>query len=744
MTLAEGSNKAPVIKLEPVLPPGQLRGTVRNSASGRAIAGATITIEPGGTTATTDADGRFTIDLPPGTYKVTAKADKFSPQSLDVTIEPDPNGVADQEHRATEVSVRTPVALLACVVVAAGCKKKPAPIAELASADGPVERREGEADWLAAEIGTGYFIGDSARTKDGGAKLALAGNATIAMQPHTVMRFGGSGSAGRIAVDEGAIDLTGTGNYQLDIGDVVLSKNGSVRITAKGIGESSLELTIGEGKVTKQGESPLDLVIGKAIDIVDLKITNVRPVDAGVIVDAPPLVDAAVDDAAPDTASEAVVEVTGARAETQAVGDKAWKKLPAGAGTLAKGTKLRLGAGTTVKMTAKSTTLALGPNTRATVGDDLVVAVEAGAVTATVPANETGALAMPGGSFEIRATTGPGETRVDVGGGQTKVAVMRGGGKLVGSTGGALEMNRGESATLTRAGTIHVVEAIPQYFDFRLPIGETLVVHDPKPPTAIEFQFVGKCPQGGIVELDRDARFRTTRISAGKDNANMLVTPGAWAYRLRCTVGDDEGPPIAAGRVSVLRDDGRRPLPPIAATNEIDTDGRTTTISYQSAIPNLVVRFDGTGSQFMLHLASGGKEETFDVELAEDHRARQQAARRHIHVLGRSRRPRSDKVSTLKIDFDKTAPQVYVELPPNGAAVHRRHRRARCSVLAGWTAEVDGTPIPIDKPPASSRRSARRPVARSRSGYRTHSVAFITTCDVRSDIVGRCVPRQSR
>jgi len=43
---------------------------------------------------TTDAEGRFTIDLPPGTYKATAKADKLSAQSLEFTLEPDPNGAA--------------------------------------------------------------------------------------------------------------------------------------------------------------------------------------------------------------------------------------------------------------------------------------------------------------------------------------------------------------------------------------------------------------------------------------------------------------------------------------------------------------------------------------------------------------------------------------------------------------------------------------------------------------------------
>lgn len=591
-------------------------------------------------------------------------------------------------------------AVVAVVLVAgAACKHKSQAIAELTSADGPVDRQDGEAaGWIDAPVGTEYFIGDSARTKDGGAKLTLAGTANVAMQPHTILKFGGSGSNGRIAVEEGIIDITGSGNYQLDIGELNLANNGTVRITAKGKGESSLELTIGSAKVVKTGEAPMDLAIGKPVDVFSLDLGAPKaPVDAGVIADAAlPALDAAVDSPA-QSSDVATIVVTGPRAETQLAGDRTWKKLPAGSGPIAKGTKLRLGAATKATVTARSTTVELGANSRASVGDDLVVTVDAGAATATVQANEAGAVILPGGSFEIAATPSPSDTRVDVGATQSKVVVARGGGKLVGSTGGSLDMNRGESATLTRGGTIHVVEGIPQQFDFRLPIGETAVIHDPKPPTAVQFQFLGKCAQGGIVELDRDARFRTTRVSSGKDNANLLIGPGSWAYRLRCTVGANEGAPVAQGRITVVKDDGRRPLPAVAATNEVYTDGRTTTLSYQSAIPNLVVRYDGTGSQFVLHLASGGKDDTFP---SSSPRITVPGTRLHegtytYWVDHDGTRGDSQKISTLKIDFDNTAPQVYIESPANGQAF-TDNTEVRVSALAGWTAQLDGTPLPND------------------------------------------------
>ena len=90
--LAEGTNQAPPITLEPLLPPGQLRGVVRSLPGGRAVEGATITVVGGAGKAQTVADGTFTIDLAPGQYKIKVTAKGLKDQELDVTI--DPNGVA--------------------------------------------------------------------------------------------------------------------------------------------------------------------------------------------------------------------------------------------------------------------------------------------------------------------------------------------------------------------------------------------------------------------------------------------------------------------------------------------------------------------------------------------------------------------------------------------------------------------------------------------------------------------------
>jgi hypothetical protein len=92
LTLTRGANTVPRITLDPMLPPGQLRGVIRSVGTSRPIDGATVTVDPGGASITTTSDGKFSVDLPPGRYKITVTAKGLAQQQLDVTIEQ--NGVA--------------------------------------------------------------------------------------------------------------------------------------------------------------------------------------------------------------------------------------------------------------------------------------------------------------------------------------------------------------------------------------------------------------------------------------------------------------------------------------------------------------------------------------------------------------------------------------------------------------------------------------------------------------------------
>jgi hypothetical protein len=196
--------------------------------------------------------------------------------------------------------------------------------------------------------------------------------------------------------------------------------------------------------------------------------------------------------------------------------------------------------------------------------------------------------------------------------------------------------------------------------------------------------------------MDRDNRFRTAKVSGGKEAANHSVAPGTWAYRLRCTAGQGEGQAVASGRIVVVRDGGTRPLPKAPPLNRIETDGRNYRIDYQSVIPNIEVKFQGTASKFTLHLAQGGKEETFDsTKQTLILKGNQLKEGQYTFWFDRDGVKQS-KVAVLTIGFDQTAAQVYIELPQYGKAWADGDIDVKGATLTGWSAVVEGNAIPID------------------------------------------------
>ena len=572
-----------------------------------------------------------------------------------------------------------------------GCKKKPAYIAELTKAEGPVERQEGTGAWGEAAVGAKYYLGDAARTADGGADLKLAGNAIIKMDKYTVLRFGGKGGSAKIAVELGQIELRGAGNYGLDLGDVKLEKDGAVRITAKGQGKSNVELLVGAAQVSGLDGNMVQLEIGKIFDM-GIGPIDVQPAVADAGVDAAPV----PVDAGPVAVDDGMIEVTGKKAEIQQPGSTKWEPLPAGAGKIVNGSKIRLGAGTTAKLVANGVTLSLAGGSRMTVTDNLLFGLELGVGTASVPVATEGKVTIPGGSVDLKGSPTIGaKARLDVNArGEAKVSVLEGGVKLVGTAPGAeLELKTGEAASMAKAGNIQQKAKIPDYYDLKVMVGaeSTFTIHDPRGATALQFSYAGKCGGGGTIEMDTDPRFRTARITGGKDSANILADAGAYSYRLTCGGGA-----VASGRIVVRRDSGTRPLPKDAQVNDIAADGRSYRISYQSLVPNIKIKFPGSGGKYKLHLATGGAEETFDsakpVYTVEGKKLKEATYTYWVDKDG----VKQDKVSTLTIDFDQTAPQVYISDPPNGKAF-TADVKVGGAVLPGWSVKVEGVDIPVDK-----------------------------------------------
>jgi len=566
--------------------------------------------------------------------------------------------------------------IVACLVGACGGRKK-AGIAELTKADGAVERQAGIGTWVGAAVGTMFFLGDAARTADASAQITLVGSQLLEMQPHTVLRFGpGKNNATNVKVEVGAVDIINTTQARLEIGNVTVAPGGKVRITA-----SDVELLIGHAQL--QG---VELVIGKSISV---DIGPVQTIDAGV--ELPP--DAAV------TTHDVAFEITGIGVEIQGPNDKTWAAVE-GKGTIPLGAKLRIKKDTgKAVLVSGATSLELsGASSQITIRENLLMSMDLGTGTATVPAATAGKVGVPGGAVELQgAKDAAAEAKIEVNArGEAKVSMVHGTSKLVSSHGTAtFDMTGGESATLLKAGTINPGVVIPHFFDFKINVADapkSFSVHDPHGSTAIQFAFQDKCPSGGTVELDHSSAFKTPRVSEGKESANMLVPQGSWAWRLRCSGGSV----AAQGQISVVADSGRRPLPQKLSTNTIDADGRVYSIAYQSQIPNVVVKLKGTGgSAFKLHLATGGADEVFESTTSSVEIPGKKLKEANYTFWFDKDGVKQDKITQLKISFDQTAAQVYIEAPTDNS-VFGADVEVAGAALPGWTAKVDAVEIPVN------------------------------------------------
>jgi len=177
--------------------------------------------------------------------------------------------------------------------------------------------------------------------------------------------------------------------------------------------------------------------------------------------------------------------------------------------------------------------------------------------------------------------------------------------------GGLLEMNRGETANAREERNDPRGRGDPTYFDFGSRRRRDVTIHDPKGSTAVKFAFGGKCAAVGSSRWTRTVANRTgegqcrqgrceplgRRRRLGVSSAVLsrrAVTPHPWP---RAGLGASATPAARAAEAE--------------ATNEIDTDGRNYASRTKSVIPTIAVRIKGEGAPFTLHVATGGKEETF-------------------------------------------------------------------------------------------------------------------------------------
>lgn len=343
---------------------------------------------------------------------------------------------------------------------------------------------------------------------------------------------------------------------------------------------------------------------------------------------------------------------------------------------------------------SRSGTLDLDPESivrfQRSAGQGLDLGVEAGAVEIEAADAEL-VLETEAGAARI---SGRGRARVTAKGGETRLEVLAGtivieaeGGARTYAAGARIEIDMGgvivEDEGPRDAGPpppppLDAAEPVasdepagPAQVDLVVNAGDSAVVHDPRPPTAIGMKI--KCPGLGHLDItSRDWKQATT--TAGHHGISGEFPSGTHRYRIRC--GDQvEG----SGKIVVRRDAAAKELPARPPRNLLDADGRRYTVLYQNRLPELVLRWPDApaAAAYTLHVVTGTKERTFSASGARytfGSGDLGEGTHRWWFDAGGARSPET----TLAIDFDNAAATVYI-------------RRVDVS---GGTVRVEGAAVP--------------------------------------------------
>ncbi len=597
--------------------------------------------------------------------------------------------------RARVVTVQLWLALLLVLaLVTSGCRScgDDKSVAEVKRHQGVVTRDTAatQQKWEPAADGAKLALGDGLKTGPSSeAIVKLTRGGTLKLPPETIIRFltGAPGGTGRLAVEAGEASIEAEGGQvtvETSIGVAHIESGGTLRIAAGAGGSTRFEVSIGSARIDME-DGGVALAPGKAFEIaLGGAIVEREIVDAG-----PDVAERA--DAAPPPETDAgagaiAVEVHGKGVRVQNRGGKSWLALAEGGGSVAPGDTLDVPGGASVDLRRGAQHGRLVGAGKYVVADgDALVAASAGKVELETSSEDV-VVNVPGGV--IVAKSG-GRMQLDVGPGGTKATTLRGEGEVRGKT--TETLRAGESATMSTKGVVATSNRGPERPDFTANAGESLVIRDPRPPTALAFDFSSVCSGGAGVLARGDASIR------GEKRAALFFPPGHHTYTIRC-IGPDgiDEKPAATGTVDVIADAARADLPRLPPSTVVDMDGRRYTVMYQNLLPAVVARWQDAppGAGYVLHVDG----QTFRADAAR-HALKAGSVGEGSHVLWFETADGAKKSAetTLVIKFDNASPAASVREPEDGSFKAGDSVKVAGVVVEGWTVSVNGQPTPLDE-----------------------------------------------
>jgi len=577
------------------------------------------------------------------------------------------------------------------VLWACACHSSP-PLATLELTFGTVERdRAAErGTWQAASVGASFDLGDGVQTLAAStALLQLADADQLSLEPETRIRFSNTRPPPRTL--DLALELGSLSVYAAQASLAVQTSGGRAQVAAGSRVALSrvpqgVQFLVQIGQAVFDGGAPVEAGNGMLLQVTGWTVLPpTAPAPAALSLTVP-------------VAAQGVVQaqISGKRASLRT--EHGWAPLAEGATPLATGAELELGGDTTVRLERGDERATLRSKGRYVIAphDGVLVATGHGALTAGSSGSVR--IEVPGGTIEV-VPHGLASLQVDERATLLEVPARQ---ALLESARGRQAISAGERARLLPNGATSVEGRSLDYADVALPAGESVVIHDPRPPTALRFEFGSACAGFGLLRLLSGSKQQSYAV--GEHAVALPIRAGAYRYELRCGTAESVA---AQGRVQVLKDSGTRRIAAHPPALTLQADGRDYTVLYQSRLPaiTLVWRDAPASKELRLIHEHEGQIETLTAGEPSHTFAsgRLEEGRHVLHFEGSGKLSRP---TTINVTFDNAAPTATITTPPRARANPGELVKISGTTLSGWDVSVEGRPAQRD---AQGRFSASVP-----------------------------------
>jgi hypothetical protein len=236
----------------------------------------------------------------------------------------------------------------------------------------------------------------------------------------------------------------------------------------------------------------------------------------------------------------------------------------------------------------------------------------------------------------------------------------------------------------------------PAVVDFGAAPGDSFVIHDPRPPTAVAFAVAGRCP--GTAVLTVDPGRAKAQETAGEGRVAAMFSAGTHRYALSCQNPNGSlGPRVAEGTISVVADAGSRQLAKSAPASSVDTDGRRYTVLYQTLLPKISVRWPNapTAASYALAIRSPSGSRSYTSKTP-SYSLGAGTLGEGEHTLVFEANGMRSKATSVLIRFDNAAPTASIASPPDGGFSAGSSVLVSGAALPGFTVTVGGKELAQD------------------------------------------------